>query len=155
MPRFEPDPSKVSATIAILEKGDYEFSVGEPKAFAKKNPDGTIANYGVRFPVTVMEGPRKGAKQFQACYQHTEGSEAFSKRFVMACLGYENTQEDEKRFDADYAGRDWSFDTDSGACGEVWRECANRRVIGTADVMPNKNNPNELMQQFTGWRVLS
>ena len=153
MPRFEPDPSKISATIAILEKDEYEFLVGEPKSFEKKNADGTIANYGIRYPLTVMEGPRKGAKQFQTCYQHTEGSEAFSKRFVMACLGYDGTPDGEKAFDSAYAGRDWSFNTDDGSCGEVWRECANKRVFGAADVGVN-NKTKEPMQQFTGWRAL-
>jgi hypothetical protein len=153
MPRFEPDPSKVSATIDILEKDDYEFIIGDPKAFQKVDGQGTITNYGVRYPVTVAEGTSKGKKQFQTCYQHTEGAQGFSKQFIMAAYGYPVTPAGEKDFDNDFAGKDWSFDTDTGACGEVWRGIAGKRVIGSADVVPN-NRTGDPMQQFNSWRSI-
>ncbi len=153
MPRFEPDPSKVSATIDILDKDDYELIIGEPKAFASKNEDGTIRNHGVRFGVTVAEGPSKDKKQFNTCYQHTPGSEGFSKQFVMAAYGYDVTPSGEREFDRDFAGKDWGYDTDTGTCGEVWQGMANRRVVGSADIGTNPTT-KEPTQQWKGWRPL-
>lgn len=153
MPRFEPDPSKVSATIDILDKDDYEFIIGTAKSFAAMNDNGSVKNHGVRYPIEVAEGTSKGKKQFQTCYQHTPGSEAFSKQFLMAAYGYDVTPAGEKEFDRDFAGKDWSYDTDSGSVGEVWRGIEGKRVIGSADIGTNKNT-GDPMQQFKAWRPL-
>ena len=152
MPRFNPDPSKVSATIEVLEKGDYELSIGEPRTFFRQNSKGDDS-YGVRYQLTVAEGPKKGTKIFYSCYQQSEGAQSMTKQFFMAILGYDRKPSEEKRFDADTAGQDWTFDTDSGMMGDMWRFIAGKRVICSMDVGIN-NQTGEQQQKFNKWRPL-
>jgi hypothetical protein len=133
-PRYEHDPSKVSAVIAILDKGDYELIIGEPKAFFGAGKDGKADNYGVRYPLTVAEGPEKGSKTFYSAFIHSDGALSFSKQFLMAALGFKPTKEDEKRFNEKYQGSDWSIDTDTKGVGDVWREATGKRLMATVDV---------------------
>lgn len=153
MPRFEPDPSKVSATIEIFDKDDYEFVFGEPKAFYSKNAQTDKETYGIRFPLTIAEGPRKGGRTILTLYQHNDGSASMSKQVVMAVLGYKNSPADEKRFDGETAGQDWSFDTDTGACGEMWRKMSGKRAICSLDIGTNPNS-GEPSQTFKKWRPI-
>src|SRR5256885_4554624 len=99
MPRYEADPSKVTATLDVLEKGDYEFVIGEPRAFfGASKTEGKSDNYGVRYPVKVAEGAMKGKRQLINCYIHTEDSLAYSKQLLMAALGFPLNSEGEKAF---------------------------------------------------------
>ncbi len=141
-PRYEHDPSNVSAVIAILDKGDYELMIGEPKAFFNTGKDGKPDNYGVRWPLTVAEGPEKGAKTFYNAFTHTDGANSFSKQFMMAALGFKATKEEEKRFNDKYRGSDWSIDTDTKAVGDVWREATGKRLIASVDVQIQTEGAN-------------
>jgi len=152
MPRYEADPSKVTATFEVLEKGDYEFAFGEPKAFLRTGDKGD--NYGVRYPVKVAEGPFTGKRQIVTCYIHTDDALAFSKQTLMAALGFDVNSEGEKAFNAKYAGSDWSIDTDTGACGDVWREVIGKHAVATADVGANPKDGTPT-QQFKKWRKVS
>jgi hypothetical protein len=87
----------------------------------------------------------------QSCFMHTEGSQAFSKQFLMAAYGYKRNESDEQRFNSDFADKDWSYDPDSGDVGEVWREATGKRAIVEANVGKN-NRTGEPMQQLNGWR---
>lgn len=155
MPVYNSDPSKVVANFEILPKDDYEFIIGSPKAFDKKETDNTtVKNYGVRVSVTVASGPMQGKKgQPVNLYQHNDGSLAFSKQFQMAALGYDKGRNEEIRFDNDYKGKDWSFDTDTGACGDAWNELTGKRIIGTLDigVNPTTGDPQQVVN---GWRKI-
>lgn len=151
MPRFTPDPSKVSATLEVLEKGDYELTIGEPKTFFRQNQKGEDS-YGVRYQLTVAEGPKKGTKIFYSCYQQSEGAQSMTKQFFMAVLGYDRKSSDEKRFDADFAGQDWVFNTDDGALGDMWRSIIGKRVMCSMDV--GISNSGEPQQKFNKWRPL-
>lgn len=152
MPRYEGDPTRASATFEVFPKGDYEFTIGEPKAFERTNAQGKLT-YGIRYTLTVQnEGPFKGKPFPQTLYKHVETAEGINKRFVMAALGYALTKPDEKRFDTDYAGKDWSFDTDTGACGDAWRELTGRRIVGSFDV--KLGNDQTEQQDVKGWRPL-
>jgi len=135
-PRYEVDPTSVTAVIAILEKGEYELSVGEPKSFEKNDTTSNPpkSNRGVRYPLTVAEGPEAGARTFYTCYTHTEGAVSFMKQFLLAVLGYQATRDDEKRFDAKYRGSDWGMDPESGGVGDVWRELNGKRVVAVVDI---------------------
>lgn len=151
MPRYENDPTKVASSIEVFPKDDYEFIVGEPKSFFRINAKGADS-YGVRFPVSVAEGPYAGKRTVFTTYQQSEGAQQMAKRFIMAVLGYGAARAEEKRFDADYAGKDWSFDTDTGAVGDMWREASGKRVIGSLDVRMGDDGSEQ--QDFKGWRVL-
>lgn len=154
MPIYNNDPSKVVATFEVLPKDDYEMIVGEPKAFFKPGSDGKADNYGVRFPVTVASGPMEGKKgQPVNCYQHTDGAQQYSKGFQMAAAGFGKGRAEEQRFDAEAAGKDWSFDTDSGQCGDAWREFTGKRVIAIYDIELNKDT-GEQQQKVVGYRKL-
>lgn len=148
MPRFENDPTKVSASLEVLPKDMYEFIIGEPKSFHRINAAGN-PSYGIRFNLTVADGAAKGKKILFNTYQQSEGAQAIGKQFVMAALGYGKGRAEEVRFDTDFAGKDWSFDTDTGACGDAWREVVGKRVVGNLEVKID-NNGNE-QQDYKGW----
>ena len=152
MPRYEPDLTAVSAALDLFEKGDWEFSIGEPKAFERTNEKGKLSA-GVRYLLSLAEehnGHKKGSKQMFSCYIHTDGAMTFSKRFVMAALGFKNTSEDERLFDEQFKGADWSVDPDTGAVGDVWRQPAGRRIVCSLEIGENPNT-NEPSQQFSGF----
>lgn len=153
MARYEFDPSKVAATIEVFPKGDYEFQVGEPKSFIRKNKKNEDS-FGIRFPVTIMEdishGKSKGKRTVVTGYQQSEGAQAMTKQFVMAVLGYANNQTEEKRFDAEQAGKDWGFDPETGAVGDAWRQATGKRVIGQLDEGKNEET-GDPQQKFVKW----
>lgn len=152
MPIYNNDPSKVVATFEVLPKDDYEFIIGEPKAFEKTGDKGV--NYGVRFPLTVATGPMEGKKGSPvSCYQHTEGAQQYSKGFLMAAAGFGKGRAEEQRFDSEAAGKDWSFDTESGQCGDAWRELTGKRVVGIYDIELNPQT-GEQQQKVVGFRKL-
>jgi hypothetical protein len=152
MPRFEGDPTKVSASLEVLPKDMYEFLIGEPKAFYRTNKAGN-PSFGIRFQLTVAEGNAKGKKVLFSTYQQSEGAQAIGKQFVMAGLGYGKGRAEEARFDEDFRGKDWSFDTDTGACGDAWREVVGKRIVGNLEVrMQDDGNES---QDFKSWLPLS
>lgn len=157
-PRFEFDPSTVTSAIPVLPKNDYEFIIGEPKSFIRKNAKGEDS-YGVRYPLTVAEGDRKGTRIFFSTYYQSEGGQAAAKRFLMAVFGYKSNQEDEDRFNRDMKGKDWAFDPDSGTVGEQFREVTGKRVRGSLDIQPAKdsqgNETGEQNQNYKAWFPLS
>lgn len=151
MPRYENDPTKVTASFEVLPKDDYEFIVGEPKSFYRINNAGN-PSYGVRYPLTVGSGPMQGKKSSQVCYEQSEGAIAMGKQFRLAVLGYDKGRSEEQRFDKDYAGKDWAFDTDDNSVGDAWRELTGKRVVGSFDVAMGTNG--EEQQDVKGWRKI-
>ncbi len=151
MPRYEPDMSNVDATIIILDKGEYEFEIGKPKAFQRTKAKGG-ESIGVRYPMIVAEGPQAKKRTFYTCYTHSEGGLAFAKQFVMAALGYPVTREGEAKFNADHpkGSTDWGLDSDTGEVGEIWNEAAGQHVIGIVDlgVNPEDGTPNQAWKRF-------
>lgn len=155
MPRYENSPAAVSATIEVFPKDDYLFILGEPKVFSGVTKSGKNAgkeNYGVGFSLTVKDGEKEGKRQFTRCFESSEEAQAMSKQFKMAVLGYDRTKADEARFNAEWGSKDWSFDTDSGAVGDAWREMTGRLVVGILDVEIDKDTGDE-RQVWKGWRV--
>lgn len=151
MPRFENDPTKVKASFEVFPKDDYEFVVGEPKSFYRINQAGN-PSYGIRFPLVIGTGAMEGKRAVFNTYQQSEGAQAMGKQFVMAVLGYGKGPAEEKRFDNDFAGMDWSFDTDTGAVGDAWRTVTGKRVIGSLDV--RMGDTGDEQQDYKGWRKL-
>lgn len=152
--RYEADLTNVVAGFAILEKGEYELAIGEPKSFERPNRAGVLT-YGVRYPLVVAEGPEKGSKVMFTVYTHTPDGMSFGKPFVMAALGYKSGDRNvEKQFDAKFKGSDWGFDTESGATGDMWREVTGKRVMATVDVSLSKEDGITQQQQWKGFRPL-
>lgn len=154
MPHFAPDLTKASVALEVFSKGDYEFIVGEPKSFQRTNDKGQ-ETYGVRWQLTLAEdtnGYRKGAKQFYSGYLHSDGAHAFVKMMVMACLGFNpRSKDDERKFDSEFQGGDWSIDTETNGVGDVYRRTTGKRVVASLDVQPNPNT-GEASQRFNGFR---
>lgn len=151
--RYEYDPSKATALQEIFPKDEYEFIIGEPKAFIRKNRKGEDS-FGVRFPLTIAEGRFASKRTMITCYLHSDGAQSMAKRFQMAAYGFRNNQEQEAEFNIEMAGKDWGFDPATGACGEMWRNMAGSRVVGALDVKPNEET-GEPQQDFKSWRPLA
>lgn len=151
MPRFENSPANVVASMEVFPKDDYLFVVGEPKPFFRQNSKGQDS-YGLRVSLTIKDGPYEKKRTVASFYMHSEGAQMMTKQFQMAVLGYGKGRQEEQRFDAEWGGKDWSFDTDSGAVGDAWRELTGKLVYGSLDVSINENSGDE-QQQFKGWRV--
>lgn len=153
-PRYVYDPSKVSSSIEIFPKNDYEFIIGEPKAFKGANQQGQ-ENFGVRVALTHAEGEFRGKKTVYTMYMHSEGAQSMAKRFHIAAYGFpqngQNLAQGEQAFNEAHGGDDWSFDPDTGSVGDAWAKMAGGRIIGSLDV--KKNNKDDSPQQdFKSWR---
>jgi len=161
MPQYNPDPTTVSAFFYMFEKGDYLFEVGEGKPFEGQNQKGD-PNAGIRYPIICSDvlgndgdSGGKGKKQMFTCYIHSEGAMSFSKRFLMACLGYDSSSEGELRFNAEKQGADWKVDPNPEApyVGEMWKS-----VQGTTLIMhcsTKLNEEGQKQQQWNGFSPLS
>lgn len=152
--RFEFDPTTVVASIEVFPKGEYEFVVGKPKAFARTNQQGKDS-FGVRYPLVIGSGQLEGKRTVFSTYYQSEGAQAMAKQFMMAALGYGKQRSEEERFDREQRGKDWSFDPATGDCGDAYTQLDGMRVIGSVDQQPNINKPDEMMQQFKSWRTIT
>jgi hypothetical protein len=160
-PQYNPDPSQVSAFFYIFSKGDYLFDVGEGKPFEGTNSDGD-ANAGVRYPlicknVVGSDGDQQGVskRQMFTCYIHSEGAISFSKRFLMACLGFTGDDQGETAFNESTQGMDWKIDPDPAApyMGEMWQKVNSTSLIITADV--KLDNDGKRQQQWKAFAPIS
>ncbi|KKK91687.1 hypothetical protein LCGC14_2710410, partial [marine sediment metagenome] len=138
---------------------DYLFEVGEGKPFEGANSKGE-PNAGIRYPIIctgVLEGDAegKGKKQMFTCYIHSEGAISFSKRFLMACLGYESDSEGELRFNAETQGQDWKVDPtpDAPYVGEMWKKVQGSTLIIHTSV--KLGDDGQKQQQWNGFSPLS
>lgn len=154
-PQYNPDPTQVSAFFHLFGKGDYEFAVGEGKPFAGVNAKGE-PNAGIRYPLKcseVIEGDDagKGKRQMFTCYIHSEGAMSFSKRFVMACLGFAGNAQAEADFNEQFKGADWAVDPNPEAPskGEMWQRVDNTRlIISTSLGTDQEGNPSQNWDVF-------
>lgn len=150
--RYDFDPTAVSATFKTFPKGDYEFSVGEPRSFKRTSNEGK-ETFGVRFPCkceeVVSEGdPKmKGERAVYSAYLHGEAN-PFVKQFLMAVLGFSVDETGEKAFDEKYKGYDWSFDPDNGTVGDMWSTVTGGRLIASMDIQMWENEPRQQWASF-------
>lgn len=162
MARYTADPTKDTAGFPILPKGDYRLKFGEPKAFKGETKEGANAgqeNYGIAYLLTVVEGPVDSdggvspsehflKKIYHRMYYHTPESRNFSKNYILAAFGYTSNEEPQfndalnqmKEQDPENPQLDWSFDPDTGECGEAWKQLTNREIVGSLSVKLDKNN---------------
>lgn len=148
--RFNFNPSSVSSGFQTFPKGEYEFTVGTPKTFNRKNRAGNDS-FGIRYPLTIASGEYMGKRTSYSCYLQSEGAQAVAKGFVMACNGYKRS--DEAMFNEDFEQYDWGVTPgDDSSIGEAWTSCEGKRVIGTLDVRMGDNDSEQ--QDFKGFRPL-
>jgi len=158
MPQHNYDPKAVTVSIPVFTKGDYEFIVGECKAFSGTNAEGN-ENFGIRWPMKVAKAVDEGdegavdKRTLYSCYMNG-GAAPFGKAFAMACLGYQRNEEGETAFDEDYGDRDWGFNSDNGICGDGWKECIGKRVVGAVSVRMDPETGRK-GQQWEGFRPLT
>lgn len=156
---FDFNPNDVTVGFEIFDKGAYELEIGEPKSFAATGKEGKPDNYGVRYMAKIVEGPKKGKKFMVNCYMHTEESQAFSKAFLMAALGFNpRKQEDEKAFNEKYANENWRFNPDDKSAGDMWHKVKNQRVVVELDTGIGKDGTpqaGEKVQKIIAYRPLS
>lgn len=154
MPTFNFDPNKAQVSFDVLPKGEYEFTIGEPKPFFRQNSKGEDS-YGIRFAMKcVTPGLESKRVQPYSCYMQSEGGQSFTKQFLMAALGYEKGPKEEQRFNEDMGGKDWSFDPESGSVGSAYSGAQGSRIIGIVDVSIDKDTGAE-QQQWKGWRSIT
>lgn len=151
MPVYNPDLTKVTTSFEVLPKDEYEFVIGEAKPFLRQNRKGEDS-YGVRYSLKpAREDLAKKRIQPYSCYMQSEGGQSFTKQFLMAALGYGKGPAEEKRFDAEHATTDWSFNPETGEVGEIWTKPTGNTIFGSVDVSKNEEN-GEDQQQYKGWR---
>lgn len=142
MSRYNHDPTQVVAALVVLPKDDYEFKVGKGKAFERTAKAGH-QSYGVRFPMTVVGGPQNGKKTMYSLYLHSEGGQQMAKRFQLACAGMTTNEKSEKLWDQNNAGKDFSYDPETGEVGEGWKEYEGVSVLCDLDIEMRKDDKDE------------
>lgn len=155
---FTFDPNTVSASFEIFPKGEYEVVVGKPKPFLKQAGEDKHDSFGMGFSLTLQVPSQfEGKRTNYRCYLQSEGGQAFAKQFLIAAYGYGKGRAEEERFDREVgAVKNWDFDPNGeGDIGDGWKDVEGQRLIVALDTQPNKNKPEEQMQQFTGFRSLS
>lgn len=156
MPRYTPNQTNNTATFEVFPLGEYELIIGEPKPFTsedKPQQDGTTktGNYGIRYALTIAEGPFAGKKYIKTCYMHTQGSEDMTKQFMLAAHGFESNFDSEKLFNDKIATMDQTFNSDDGSCGDYWTSIKGGRVkVTLATTMYQGKEQN----QEKGWSKL-
>lgn len=159
MPGFDFNPNDVTVGFEVFDKGSYEIEVGEPRSFFAVGKDGKADNYGVRYVAKIADGPKKGRKYLINCYMHTEESQAVSKQFLMAALGYNpRNQENEREFNEKFGNENWRYNPDDKSAGDMWHKATNQRLIVDLDIGVGKDGTpqaGEKVQVWKGYRPLA
>ena len=158
MGRYNPNIMGSAATVLLLSKDTYQFVPSEPKTFKRTSTDPKTKKereiFGISYGLRVKGGQFDGKTIPLQFYMHTEGGFGMAKQFIMACMGYEVTQEGEAQFNADHADADFSFDPDTNEIGEYWKKPTGALVEADCDERANPNNLNQKNQTFK-WRPVS
>jgi hypothetical protein len=141
-PVYNHDPTQVTAALAILPKDDYLFVIGRPKSFERTARAGH-QSYGIRFPLTVVDGPQKGKKALYSIYLHSDGGAQMAKRFQLAVQGMVVNEKDEEAFNIWAAGSDWSYNPEDGTVGAAWAKYEGTHIQAALDVEMIKNEKDE------------
>ena len=158
MPRFEPDPKEVRASVRIYDRGDYELKVGKPRGFyyVRESDEREIAGVDVPLEmVGMLDGKGNPDGKFEGeavsndrLYLHSEKALPFLKRFAMAVLGYDRNSEE--KFNKDWwDGADISLEATEGdgettlTIGAFFGELEGQRVIAHLDKEMSQDGERE------------
>jgi len=148
-PSYEYNPKDTKATAEVFEAQDgVEFKIGKGKGFMRKEADGSIRNYGVRFSITRADDGRQSFANF---YLHFDGGPRMLKQFQMACVGMKRDKEGEAQFDSQFGDGDWRIDWESGDLGEAWSVLNGSRAVCDVTVNVNKDTGDQ-GNNFNKWR---
>ena len=155
MNRYNPNFRSANATVLILPKDDYSFSIGEVKPFKNdKTIEGgdTVEQHGVRTSLTVKGGEFDGKSIPLSFYLNKEEGWGMSKQFIMAALGYPINKAGENKYnedcDASPEAFDFSYDPDTNEIGAGWKKVQGAMVNAGVASKPNKNNAAQINQTF-------
>lgn len=170
MPRFEPDFTKVRASIRIYERGDYLCRIGKARPFAyyKKddvNPRRQVMVAGMKYPLTMvgkLDEEGQPTDEFRGepitpmnLYLHSEAAYGMTKRFVMTAAGYDRDHEND--FDEEWLPEnDLSFEVDDDVdegeefevtVGDGWHTIEGNLIVLTLDKRMYKKTPDSPEQE--------
>lgn len=163
MPRFDPDFTKVDASIPIHDKGLYELKVTKvtPFAYIKEEDNAEVA--GVRLSmevVGVLDSKGKlnrdsAGRQVvpQRLYVHTEKAWGMAKQTAMAIAGYARDDEDNAN-EKFFAKNEFFVDglDDDVTCGSGWLTLDGRHVRVYLDKgMDTYEGRTREVQNFQNW----
>ena len=148
-PSYEYNPRNTSASAEVFDAQDgVEFKIGKSKPFLRKNPDGTLRNFGVGFSIVRADTNKAAYVNF---YLHFDGGDRMLKQFQMACLGYKRGKENEKAFNEKYGDLDWRIDWENEQLGDGWATLTGTRAV--CDISINVNpNTDDQGNNFNKWR---
>lgn len=146
MPRAQFDPSQVAAGIPVLSAGDYEFTIGEKKPFARVNDENKQV-FGVMYQLVTTDEAGNTARIPHSLFMHNPESFPFVKRFLMSALGFDPTDRtSEAEFNAQYSDSIWVEADYEGAeptvkeVGKVFEEVEGQKVAASARIVANKQS---------------
>ncbi len=153
MPIFTPNLTAVAAGIPLLEKGGYEFTVGEVKLGSR---DVMVNEITVKEPVIQLILKIDSGESFVGktipftLNPNGEFGPQFAKQFLIAAYGFTSQREQEfnQKFSTD---TDWTIDTDNNVLGEVWIGLQGKKINAEVSQVVNKKDPNIMNNRFN-WR---
>jgi hypothetical protein len=142
MPRYEINPTTVSATFTTLPKEHYSFSIDSVKTFYNETKNGP--QYGLQYGLTVVKASDptlNGKKVVFRGQMENEIGQGMHKRFQMAAHGYTVNAEGEKAFNEANAAADFSFVavphgdvSEVAVVGEFYRNLVGKKVDADLDI---------------------
>lgn len=149
--QYDWNAGETSATFETFPKGDYEVTVGEPKAFIRTKANSEESTWGIRFMLRFANGANAGKRTSYNAY--LTGENPFVKQLLMAGNGFSIDPNGEREFEEFAAGYDWKYDVQSGEVGSGWRTVTGKNVIAVLDVQPGKGaDQDKTFQQYKGFR---
>lgn len=148
MPRYTVPSNSTTVGQLILDKDEYEFAIGTPDTFLNLDRDTQEPrNWGVSYPLTIVGGNHDGKSIGRLrFYLHSPGAVRMTKGFVMAALGYTQSQTDENKFNTDYPSLD--IDPDSNDMAACFTRCEGKRIRAAVDVKPNAIREGEVQNTY-------
>lgn len=153
MPQFDGDVASLNAVSPPLDPGIYTFQLDEPQVFSRLNRKNE-ESYGIKFPLRVVDGEKKGHLIFFDCYFNGEAGGSAAKRLAMAVMGFEVNESNEKKFNAQFGSDKESMhiDFEEKELGSFWKSLGGRNVVGSLGTKMNSFEGEEkLQQQYKKW----
>lgn len=149
------DATKSSVTFENYPKGDYEMTVGDPKAFLYERKDGKPDSRGVRYAMRIVGGEYDGKPASFSAFFGDDGANSWLKQLLMSANGFEIDKKGEREFEAWAASQNLNIDFDALTLGEGWHTPVGKNVIASLDLVVNKNDPEKVYQNFSAFRPIS
>jgi hypothetical protein len=171
-PIFEPDFTKVDATIPTYEKGRYQVKVRKATPFVRTSTDRKTGEdkilVGVRIgfemvgsfdPATDKLDKSISGKAVSnyTVWLHTEGGWQFAKPFLMAAAGYNVREQEDEANRKFFSKNKWHVSGDPGddapEMGNGYSKILDRIVDVNLDISITEGAEGQVYknQEFGGW----